>query len=129
MRKLTLTCLAAGALLVPVTAAPAKPNDGNASKAASKACKAERETLGRDAFAEKYGTGKNRRNALGKCISQSRRSDVREQREKERNATKDCKAERELDRAAFEEKYGSNRNRKNALGKCVSRTVKNDESA
>lgn len=129
MRKLTLTCLAACALLVPAAAAPAKPNEGNATKAASKACKAERETLGRDAFAEKYGTGKNGRNALGKCISQSRRSDVREQREKERNAAKDCKAERELDPAAFEEKYGSNRNGKNALGKCVSRTVKNDQSA
>ena len=40
------------------------------------------------------------------------------------NAAKACKAERAADPAAFAEKYGKNKNKKNAFGKCVSQTVK-----
>ena len=36
------------------------------------------------------------------------------------NAAQDCKAERTADPAAFTEKYGTNKNKKNAHGKCVS---------
>ena len=34
---------------------------------------------------------------------------------------KACKAERKADRAAFAEKYGTNKNNRNAFGKCVSK--------
>ena len=37
------------------------------------------------------------------------------------DAVKACKAEREANPAAFAEKYGTNKNGKNALGKCVSK--------
>jgi hypothetical protein len=37
-----------------------------------------------------------------------------------RNAAKACKAERAADAAAFTKKYGTNKNGKNAYGKCVS---------
>ena len=36
---------------------------------AAKACKAERTSMGADAFAKKYGTNRNLRNAFGKCVS------------------------------------------------------------
>ncbi len=36
------------------------------------------------------------------------------------NAAQDCRAERDADRAAFEEQYGTNKNKRNAFGKCVS---------
>jgi len=37
-----------------------------------------------------------------------------------KNAAKECKAERKADPVAFKEKYGTNKNGKNAFGKCVS---------
>ena len=36
------------------------------------------------------------------------------------NAAKQCKAEQAQDPAAFKQKYGTNKNKKNAFGKCVS---------
>ena len=41
---------------------------------AAKKCAAEREAMGREEFDRKYGTNKNRRNAFGKCVSQTARS-------------------------------------------------------
>lgn len=38
------------------------------------ACATERDQLGSDAFAEKYGTNRNKRNAFGKCVSKMARS-------------------------------------------------------
>jgi hypothetical protein len=40
------------------------------------------------------------------------------------SAVKDCKAERAADPAAFKAKYGKNKSKANALGKCVSQTAK-----
>ena len=37
-----------------------------------------------------------------------------------KNAAQECKTERDADPAAFTEKYGTNKNKKNAYGKCVS---------
>ena len=37
--------------------------------AAAKACKAERSSMGAEAFAKKYGTDHNLKNAFGKCVS------------------------------------------------------------
>ena len=42
---------------------------GEDSGAAAKACKAERASIGVDAFAKKYGTNHNLKNAFGKCVS------------------------------------------------------------
>ena len=43
------------------------------------------------------------------------------------NAAKACKAERTTDPDAFREKYGTNRNKRNAFGKCVSTHAKADD--
>jgi hypothetical protein len=45
----------------------------------------------------------------------------------EKNAAKACKAERGLGPQAFKDKYGTNPNKANAFGKCVSGKVKKAE--
>jgi hypothetical protein len=86
---------------------------------ASQACKAER-AEDPDAFEEAYGSNGNRKNALGKCVSRTVKKATVEEVGSFKNAAKECKAERAEDPDAFKEAYGSNGNRKNALGKCVS---------
>jgi hypothetical protein len=91
---------------------------------ASKDCKAER-AADPAAFAAKYGTNKNKSNALGKCISDKEDQENGETVVALAEAAKDCRSERAQDRAAFRDKYGTNRNKRNAFGKCVSRNAKN----
>jgi hypothetical protein len=99
---------------------------------ASKQCKAEAEQLGAEAFAAKYGTGRKGRNAHGKCVSgkakeQEAAADAEDREEiaERKSAAKQCAAERkEIGATAFAEKYGTNKNKRNAFGKCVSKTAK-----
>jgi hypothetical protein len=103
-----------------------------AHKNAAKECKAEREELGVQAFNEKYGTNKSKKNAYGKCVSAKAKeheaeADAKDQEQIEarKNAAKTCAAERkEIGEEAFAEKYGTNKNKSNAFGKCVSKTAK-----
>jgi hypothetical protein len=97
------------------------------AKNAAKACKAEREQLGAEAFAEKYGTNANKKNAFGKCVSATTGEGVEDEQAETLNAAKRCKAERAtLGVAAFNAKYGTNPNRRNAFGKCVSKHSTDD---
>jgi hypothetical protein len=98
----------------------------DAQKNAAKECKAER-AADPEAFQTKYGTGKHGKNAYGKCVSQhakQHRQEAAQEQEQEQqdelNAAKQCRAERKADPAAFADKYGTNRNKRNAFGKCVS---------
>jgi hypothetical protein len=89
---------------------------------ASQTCRAERETLGEAAFAAKYGKNKNDKNAFGKCVSQHAQTAQAAQQQATIKAAKACKAERQtLGAEAFKNKYGTNRNKANAFGKCVSK--------
>ncbi len=106
-----------------------------AGRNAAKACKAERAELGEAAFAAKYGSGKKGKNALGKCVSQTAKakkaaSDERDAHAiaKRKSAVKTCAAERKDDPAEFRAKYGTNRNKRNAFGKCVSAGAKKVKS-
>ena len=94
---------------------------------ASKECAAE-EKADPAAFTQKYGTGKHGANAHGKCVSQKAKSEtakiVQGQVDADVNAAKACKAERDADPAAFAVKYGKNKNKRNAFGKCVSQQAK-----
>jgi uncharacterized protein YoxC len=94
---------------------------------AVKQCKAEREA-DPAAFATKYGTNKNGKNALGKCVSKTERELKTAVADEIENAAKQCKAERKADPAAFATKYGTNANNRNAFGKCVSKTVKENQT-
>jgi hypothetical protein len=91
---------------------------------ASQTCRAERDTLGEVAFNAKYGKNRNDRNAFGKCVSQQAKAELADQQEATIKAAKACKAERaSLGALAFRTKYGSNHNKANAFGKCVSKRV------
>ena len=98
----------------------------SAAQNAAKQCKAERGTTAQSvaAFNEKYGTNKNKANALGKCVSAQVKK--AEEQEAEENAATTCRAERgttEQSIAAFKDKYGTNANKANAFGKCVSKLM------
>jgi hypothetical protein len=99
---------------------------------ASQDCKAEK-AQDPAAFAQKYGTGKKARNAHGRCVSQKAAAKtaatVEQQVAADVSAAQACKAERDADSAAFKEKYGSNRNKRNAFGKCVSQQSKDSEQS
>jgi hypothetical protein len=107
----------------------AKAERKAAHRNAARDCRDER-TADPAAFKEKYGTNGNKSNAFGKCVSQKAKA-KREQQdeadaqeaEDQNNAAQECATERSADRKAFEEKYGSNHNKKNAFGKCVSQKV------
>jgi hypothetical protein len=111
-----------------------------ALKNAAKECKAERadpnfaSTHDGKSFQEFYGTNKNGKNAYGKCVSQKAKAhkqaaDEADKQEVQafKNAAKQCKAEQADPGFAaahggksFEDFYGTNRNKRNAFGKCVS---------
>jgi hypothetical protein len=111
------------------TAEQAKAEQKAQSNAA-KQCKAERDA-DPAAFTTKYGTNKNGKNAYGKCVSkhaqeneqQLAAQDTRED-QNQVGAAKQCKAEQKADPAAFTAKYGTNKNKRNAFGKCVSSKAK-----
>ena len=101
---------------------------GGEYKNAAKECKAEREA-DPAAFEETYGDDDpytaETSNAFGKCVSTKVRAEDAADTEAFDNAAQQCKAERAEDVDAFEAKYGTAKsNFKNALGKCVSKTVR-----
>jgi hypothetical protein len=110
----------------------AKAERKQARRSAAKTCREERgdTEATRAAFREKYGTNANKRNAFGKCVSQNAKAKQAEQDQEDadeveagKNAAQACDAERgetSESRKAFEEKYGTNHNKRNAFGKCVS---------
>jgi hypothetical protein len=93
---------------------------------AAKECRAERDADAA-AFKEKYGSGPDKKNAFGKCVSQHAKANKAEEDETDTNdvkAAKACKTEKAADKDAFAQKYGTNANKRNAFGKCVSQNSK-----
>jgi hypothetical protein len=74
------------------------------------------------------------KNAFGKCVSEKAKAERAEQDEEDseeaedrKDAAEECDAERgetQETRKAFEEKYGTNGNKRNAFGKCVSQKAR-----
>jgi hypothetical protein len=139
MRKWFVVAAALVALGIPAAyaAAPDKEKPATAAQAqssgasAAKACKAERQSLGPEAFQKRYGTNHNLRNAFGKCVSAKSKDGDDEQDEaddedgKSSGAAKACQAERtSIGADPFAKKYGTNHNLHNAFGKCVSSKAK-----
>ena len=82
-------------------------------------------------FDQFYGTNPNGRNAFGKCVSAKAQAAQEQQQETLQNAAQQCRAERSdpnfaasHDGKSFTDFYGTNRNKRNAFGKCVSKTAK-----
>jgi hypothetical protein len=94
--------------------------------AAETACAAEQAdpnfatTHGGKTFAQFYGRGPNGAGAMARCINSKRQTATNTLVQATENAAKKCAAERKLDPAAFKTKYGTNANKSNAFGKCVS---------
>jgi hypothetical protein len=106
--------------LVTPTALAADPIPAD-FKNAAKYCKAVRTSKGVEAFGTQYGTTKNRKNAFGKCVSQTAKTkaDKREDAKRddaddaaESKATADCKKQRSADAAKFAKDYEN-------FGQCV----------
>jgi hypothetical protein len=148
MRRLAILAGLTAALLAPTAARADKPAPGAAHGAAHAAqptgserqnaarmCRAERGTADatRAAFAAKYGTNHNGANAFGKCVSAQAKTLVQMDDtdvEAEVSAAKTCDQERGTtadSRAAFADKYGTNRHKRNAFGRCVSATASASE--
>ena len=112
-----------------------------AKENAAKQCEAERndpqfaERHQGKTFEDFYGTTDNLKNAYGKCVSskaKAHKADMdakdEEKAEDRKNAAKKCAAERgEMGTEAFAAEYGSNRNRRNAFGKCVSKRARESD--
>jgi hypothetical protein len=106
--------------------ANAQKNEQDRSNAAA-ACRAER-SADAAAFAAKYGKGPNHDGAFGKCVSAKAKEAAAARVQATVNAAKACWAERKPDPAAFKAKYGTNADKSNAFGKCVSGKVKHSSS-
>jgi carboxylesterase type B len=100
----------------------AKQNAENRSNATTQ-CRTER-AADPAAFATKYGTGKQHTNAFGNCVSGKAKAAPGAQVAATVKAAKSCWTERKADPAAFKAKYGTNSNKSDAFGKCVSGQVK-----
>jgi Ca2+-binding RTX toxin-like protein len=85
------------------------------AETAKQACKTEKHDMGTQLFKKTYAA-KSTSKAMQACMAKAEPAAeaVAE------NAAQDCKAERTADPALFAEKYGTNKNNKNAYGKCVS---------
>ena len=129
MKRLLVSVPVLAALALPA-AAQADPSNTDKTNAA-KECRTERGTTPatREAFKAKYGTNANKSNAFGKCVSKRSKSEESQRKSAASNAAKDCKAERAADAEAFKTKYGTNKNKNNAYGKCVSQKAKAKKDA
>jgi hypothetical protein len=124
MRRMILMLGVTGALAAPVAARADAPTPADTQQA-SQECRFERGTTDatREAFRARYGTNHNGANAFGKCVSATAKEQRAEREQAEANAPQACRAEEGTtpeSKAAFRAKYGTNKNGKNAFGKCVS---------
>jgi hypothetical protein len=106
----------AGLLALAAPAAALAADDApSAGELARQACKTEKAEMGTRTFKRTYGV-KSTSKAMQRCVAKatgSTETDVE-------NAAQACKDERAGDDAAFRAKYGTNKNGRNAFGKCVS---------
>jgi hypothetical protein len=104
-------------------------DQGNAASAQS-SCAAQQAdanfaaTHGGKTFDQYYGTGKDGKNALGRCVSASVKASEAAENAATPNPAQACRASRTaMGSAAFGQLYGTNANKSNAFGKCVSKTA------
>ena len=114
MKKSTVAAALIAGLLVPA-GATGKAEDAD-RRAAKAECKTERgnSNATRKAFKARYGS-------MASCVKRT----TAEKTKARKNAARACKAEREArGREQFAKDYGTNENKENAFGKCVSRKAR-----
>ena len=89
----------------------------DARQSARQACKDELGTG--TSSVRRHGKPANRA-AFRQCVRDKVQAETGDDAEGVTNAAKACAAEREADPGAFADKYGTNPNKRNAFGKCVS---------
>jgi hypothetical protein len=146
MRKALIAFMALALVAaVPATAAAHSGNHGKGHdvKNAARYCRSLRAQMGADVFHQTYATfGKcvsqrvaelraarrSARNAcqtekgkaFGQCVRTKFRAVTSDDDNAVLNAAKECENEQQADEPGFEDKYGTNHNKRNAFGKCVS---------
>jgi hypothetical protein len=123
MRKVALLTVA-GVLALPTLALASNGAGSGSSHNPAQSCKQQRSGMGVAAFRDLYGTNHNKRNAFGKCVAKQTHVQDQAQKTAHDNAPAACRAEQAADPAAFASKYGTNKNGRNAFGKCVSTIAK-----
>ena len=119
MKKITLVAGLALILVLP-TVAGAKPTNDKASKHDAKvACRALRghSSATREAFRTQFRT-------FAACVKAHAADEAKEEQTAHTNAARECRDERKADPAAFMDQYGTNGNKRNAFGKCVSQKAR-----
>ena len=122
MKKITLLAGLALILVVPATSV-AKPTPDKGDK---RAAKTECKTLRGHSAATREGFRTLFRN-FAACVKAHAADEAKEEQSAHKNASQDCREERSADAAAFADKYGTNGNKRNAFGKCVSEAAKAKE--
>jgi hypothetical protein len=104
-------------------------DQGNAASAQS-VCEAQQADAnfatshGGKTFAQYYGTGKDGKNAFGRCVSASVKASEAAENQATPNPAQSCRTARtQMGSAAFGNLHGTNANKSNAFGKCVSKTA------
>lgn len=112
MKRMLVVCALVGMLVVPAASA-ADPTPAD-FKNAAKYCKALRVSKGAEAFGTLYGKNANKKNAYGKCVSQTAKAKAenREDTQEQSAATASCKKERSDNAAKFAQDYKN-------FGQCV----------
>jgi hypothetical protein len=129
MRMRLITAGWAAIFLVAAPLAAGTPGNGNGhgtpnlgSSATAKACAAAKKT-DKEAFKALWG-----KHAMRECIRAGREAGGgTEGVDEAMNAAQACRDEQELDPVAFAGTYGTNNNQRNAFGKCVSKTVHDNQ--
>jgi len=124
MKKITVAIGLALALVLPAGAI-AKPHPDHADK---RAAKAECKTLRGNTDATREGFRTQFR-SFAACVRKTAVEEAQEEQAAHTNAAKECKAERTADPEGFATTYGTNGNKRNAFGKCVSKKAKAKEHA
>jgi len=124
MKKIIVASCLALALALPAGAI-AKPHPDNADK---RAAKAECKTLRGNTDATREGFRTQFR-SFSACVRKTAVEEAQEEQTAHSNAAKECKAERTANPETFATTYGTNGNKRNAFGKCVSTKAKAKEQA
>jgi hypothetical protein len=118
MARVLALCALAAAIAAPAAfSADPVPAD---FKNAAKYCKAVRDSKGVEAFQTQYGTNKNKKNAYGKCVSQTAKAKAAKRADAEDTAAESkgnavCKKQQAADAAKFAQDYKN-------FGQCVKAT-------
>jgi hypothetical protein len=124
MKKITLVAGLALIIVLPTVALARPAADRGDKRAAKVECKTLRGHVAatREAFRTEF-------RSFAACVKAHAADEAQEEQTAHRNASQECREERSADEAAFQEKYGTNANKRNAFGKCVSQKAKAKEDA